>query len=296
MMHIDKDTPEEAVAEAVRICSTEVVMNLTLSFRMELPATSSGLLSTFREEAERWQESRRPQSLHLNHGEYMYAHGDWLDSIEGELRRKPSSNRACVSLVNSAPIFASGDGPLPSFMLVQFGFSGPARDTLYVTSYYRALEVTAFLPLNVTEMALVAERLADRFPSIERAEVTMHSFRAHANHGFRAHQRSKLDMATPTQIHRWVVDRNYSELADLLQEKSAPASIIEDSGLTILWNEAQSAGWQNELLDELERALGLLTALRTMREVGTHENRIDSLQRQLTERLLRCAEMIRHEQ
>ncbi|MFF9564356.1 hypothetical protein ACF1AJ_13515 [Leifsonia sp. NPDC014704] len=295
MIDVIANTPDEAIAKATRVCDNGVAMNLTISFPMEVPASNVGLLASFREEAKQWQRATRPTPLHLNHGEYMYSHGDWLEFVTTELRNKPTSNRACVSLVDSAPIFASGDGPLPSFMLLQVGFNGPSRDTLYVTSYYRALEVSAFLPINVTEMALIADQIADRFPSIARAEVTMHAFRAHSNPGFRALQRNKLDMAGRTRVHNLVVDGRHEEIAELLEEKSAPASIIEDAGLTILRDEAQASGWSNDLLDELDRAISALTRLRQARSAGTHEIQIENLQRQLSEHLLRCAEMVRNE-
>jgi len=270
-------------------------MNLTVTFPMTLPASTHGVLAAHRQDALNWQSAKRPNPLFFNHGEYMHAHGDPLEYLISHLKDKATSNRACISLVDSGPIVRSGDGVLPSFMLVQIGFEEEIRSVLHVTAYYRALEVTAFLPLNITELALIAEAVADGIPSITDAVVTMHSFRAHAQHGFRAHQRARLDMATPAMIHKLVEERSVGELRELLSEKSAPATIIEESGLSTLRMEIAQAGWADELVVEVDLAISALTRLKSVRAAGTHGEWIEGIQQQLTIHLLRAAELIERE-
>jgi len=292
MVYIESDSPGDAINKVLEACARADVVNLTVNFPMTLPASSTGVLAAYRGDAADWQARDRPNSLLFNHGEYMHAHGDPMNYLIEHLRQKQTSNRACIVLVDSGPIVSSGDGPLPSFMLVQVGFQGAAQDVLYVTAYYRALEVTSFLPLNITELALIAETIADGIPAINRAVVTIHAFRAHAQAGFRAHQRAQLDMDTADEIRALVQNRSLREISERLREKSAPASIIEDSGLTTLHLEVEQAGWSDELLNELGHALGALTRLRSVRTVGTHGEWIEKIQAQVTDHLLKAAELV----
>lgn len=286
-------SPGEAASRAKEECANGPVVNLIISFPIDLQAPAGDFLATYREQAALWQEPIRPNVLHFSHGEYMHAYGDPIEYLVNELKSKPSSNRALVVLVDTKPIVTSGDGQLPSFMLLQVGFQGSGRDILYVTSYYRALEVSKFLPINMAEMGLIAEGVAARIPSIERADVTMHAFRAHVLNEFRTHRRSRLDMAAPTRIHVLVRDRRLEDLANMLVEKSTPESIVEDSGLTTLRTELEDSGWAEGILLELDRAISALTRLRTARESGTHERLIAHLQDQLTTHLTRSAELIK---
>lgn len=291
-MQLITGSPGEAASRAKEECAAGPVMNLIISFPIDVPASTKGFLATYREQALLWQAPIRPNDLHFSHGEYMHAYGDPFEYLVRELKSKPTSNRALVSLVDTKPIVASGDGQLPSFMLLQVGFQGFGRDCLYLTAYYRALEVSKFLPINMAEMALIVENISEQIPSIERAEITMHAFRAHVLHEFRAHRRSRLDMTTATRIHALVLERKFDSLATMLVEKSTPESIVVDSGLTMLRAEAESSSLSEELLDELDRAISALTRLRTARESGTHERQIEHLQGQLTAHLVKSADLI----
>lgn len=267
-------------------------MNLILSFPMRLPATESGVLANFVEEAGRWQNPVRPSILEFNHGEYMHRHGDPIAYLAAELKKKLTSNRAVISLVDTEPIFRSGDGPLPSFLLLQAGFDERRRDVLCITAYYRALEVSRFLPMNITEIALIAERLADEMPLFAEVEITMHAFRAHSVPGNSGHERSRLDLASATQIHDLVEKRDYKKIAELLRNKAAPASIIVSSGLTTLRLEVEGAGWPEPVLTELDRGVAALDRLRIVRVNGTHGASPDGVQRQVTESLHAAADLV----
>lgn len=283
----------EAASRAKEMCLAGPVMNLIISFPIDVPVATGDFLASFRDQALLWQAPIRPNVLHFSHGEYMHAYGNPFDYLISELKSKPTSNRALVSLVDTKPIVASGDGQLPSFMLLQVGFQGSGRDILYLTAYYRALEVSEFLPINMAEMAVVVEKISDQIPSIERAEITMHAFRAHVLREFKAHRRSRLDMTTATRIHGLVLEREFDSLATMLVEKSTPESIMDDSGLTMLRTEAEASGLSEDLLDELDRAISALTRLRSARLSGTHERLIEHLQVQLTAHLMKSAEFIR---
>jgi hypothetical protein len=292
---ITATTPAEAISEVQRACEDGEIMNLTVSFPMQLPASTSLALQPFREEALRWQAPTRHNSLVFNHGEYMHAHGDPIGLLEGELKRKATSNRACLSLVSSESIFSSEDGILPSFLLVQAGFSGPTRDLLYMTAYYRALEVSSFLAVNITELALMAEGLADRLPWFDRVMVTMHAFRAHSKPGFTAHRRSSLDRSTPAQLHALVEQGDLRRISEMLREKSAPASIIDDSGLTALRIEAEEAGWSAEVQVALDKAISALRRLKSIRAAATHGHWVDRVEQEFSAHVNRAAQLVSEE-
>jgi len=294
-MYIEAESADDAVVKVQNACDRSWVMNLTVSFPMEISIEPAGTLKAHRADAERWQEKVPPADFFFNHGQFMHAHGDPLKYLINELQVKGTSNRALISLVNSEPIFDSGDGPLPSFMLVQVGLTSSSKELLFVSAYYRALETTAFLPLNVAELTLIAERIANSIPEIKRAQVTMHAFRAHAQPGFRALKRSGLDMASGPEISDLVSSGNVTELSRLLKDKSAPATIIETSGLTSLQQEVALAGWSAALVDQLDLAIGTLTRLKTLRSGGSHADRIEETQRQLTDRLYKAADMVTKE-
>jgi hypothetical protein len=285
----------ELLNGARSLCEDGQVMNLVLSLEAVLPLSSDAVLVTYREQAELWQSNPRPPSLHISHGEFMHAHGDPFDYITRELKDKPTSNRAVISLINSEPIIASGDDALPSFMLVQAGFELDERKVLYLSAYYRALEVSQFLPINLAEMALIAEKLQSRIPSISTVNLTIHAFRAHLIENFRTLTRSGIDVIGVDAIHKLVVSNDRARIADLLIEKSAPESIVEDQGLANLRDEAESARWGRPILDLLDQAIVLVTRLKVARKNGSHEDSIALLQHTLMRTLVEGAALVRSE-
>jgi thymidylate synthase len=292
MTIIEADSAGLAISKAQEATKDEEVMNMTLVFPMELPAFDHSVLTAYKEAASLWQQANRPPTFKFNHGEYMHAYGDPIAYLVDRLRANSTSNRACISLVNSEPIIASVDGALPSFMLVQAGFNGPNRDLLYLTAYYRALETTAFLPMNVAELGLLAEGIADGMTSFSRVQVTMHAFRAHAAPGNTMHSLSELDRASPTHLHGLMHRREYRQLARLLREKAAPASIIEVSGVDNLHREATWAGLDSDLLEELRLAVLALERLNNIRANGSHGEWLNKAQLTVTEHIHHAADLL----
>lgn len=292
MMLLEAAGPEEAITAARRACADHDVMNMILTFPMELPASDSLPLSPFANDARDWQSAQKKVQHFFNHGEYMHSFGDPGEYLVRELRQKPTSNRAVISLVNGAQIYTSGDGILPSFMLVQVGLPKDATDVLHVTAYYRALEVTAFLQINITELALIAESIADQLAWVERAQVTIHAFRAHSKPGSTALTRSEIDVLSADEIRELVENRDLARIADLLRDKSAPASIIEDSGLASLSLEAAAATWSPELIAELDGASLKLLKLKQLRESATHGDRVEKMERAYADHLIRAADLV----
>lgn len=282
----------QAITSAQEACEAGPVMNMILQFPVDLPGSSTGVLHAYREEAMRWQDPITPDNQYFNHGSYMYAHANPIDYLAAELKRKASSNRACLSLVDTEAITRSGDGKLPSFMLLQMGFADGSRNEVHITAYFRALEVSAFLPVNITELVLIAEAVASKIPSISRALVTIHAFRAHFIADFHKHERFRIDTIDPSEIQKLVQARNKVELVSMIKDKASPATLIETTGLNILRIELDQAAWGSDVSTELRGAIEDLTHLQTLRESGTHEPSINAMQRQVTERLRLAADLL----
>lgn len=280
----------ELVQEALEACGQSPVLNMLLNINLSLPVIEDDFLKTYLADARKWQSAEVPEDLHFTHGHYMHRHSDSIEYLIAELKGKPTGNRACISLVDTRDIMQSKDGQLPSFLILQAGIDD---STLILTAYYRALEVSKFLPINLAEMALVAEKIWPSIPALKALDLTIHAFRAHSSPNFRTHTRSKLDMAAPSGIEEAVRAGDRKTIVSWLVDKSRPESIIETVGLATLTTEAVGAGWDDGIVEELNVAVGVETRLVHARQMGTHAAGVDILQKQLSASLDRIVKMLR---
>ncbi|MCT9625778.1 hypothetical protein HWD94_11655 [Pseudarthrobacter equi] len=294
MVHlIEAATFGELAAKTKAACSSSPILNVVLSVQAALPASNDFFLQTYRVDAEKWQAPEVPADLVFNHGNYMHRHGDSLNYLITELKNKPSGNRACISLVDAADIMASKDGKLPSFLLLQAAI-GTDGKKLIMTAYYRALEVSVFLPINLAEMALIADKIGKNHPTLESVDLTLHAFRAHDSPQFRAHTRSALDIAAVEgEIVDAVAAENRQLIATWLLDKARHESVIDTVGLATLTAELTEAGWEDDVVSELNVAVGLEAQLAYARTMGTHAHGVKSLQEELSSQLSNIARMLR---
>lgn len=304
-MVITSSSLGDCVSQAVDLCTNQTQMNLVIQSRIPVP-TRDEFIMAWRKQAMEWQAPVRPPNLKFNHGEYIFKHGDAMSFLENELSRKGTSNRACISLVDTGDIMTSGDGALPSFMIVQAGFQPSSQETLYVTAYFRALEVKQFLPINLAELTLLADRLASRFPTISHADLTLFAFRAHLNPGFGTHTVAKIDQVTRddvvTAVSQGVRNNEWDKVADWLVDKRRRESVIDIRGLATLATELGSSGIPRgprgsggakaaQAASAVAEAVAALTQLAVARSNGTHGSTLDTLQRTFEEHL---DEAVRH--
>jgi len=269
----------EIAKKAREICAHSPVLNLILNMRAPIPSLDDPFIQGYIDEAREWQSKKRPSKLWFSHGEYMHKYGDAIEYLVGELKAKPTGNRACISLTNTADFIGSDDGPLPSFLLLQCGFESKSQEVLYVTAYYRALEVTAFLPINLAEMALIASAISSKIPTIGTLDLTIHAFRAHATPGFRPLEHSELDAASQVRIKEVVVGKDVNQIVKWLTDKLRPESLVDITGITTLLRELGTSDWANErLVRSLETVVSAMTQLQEARRSGSHAAAIDSLQ------------------
>ncbi|MFI9817960.1 thymidylate synthase family protein [Saccharothrix variisporea] len=279
--------------QARRKCRSSAVMNLALSIECRFPFLEDPFLDNYVPKARQWQLPYRPDRLHLNHGEYMHRDGDAIAYLTNQLKLRPTGNRACVSLLSMSDLINSGDDPRPSFMVVQAGFAAGTTETLHLTAYYRALEVSGFLPVNLAEMALIATSLQQNIITIEQLQLTIFAFRAYSAPGFTRLERAEIDTLATDDIDALVEQRNVSRLSELITEKMRTDSVVEFSGLAALQTSLLRSSWNPEAaITALDMAISTLAQLKEARKSGSHAQAIPHLHDRAVDYLRRVLEQL----
>lgn len=284
-----------AVSKCKALCQSSPVNNLRISVTCEIPCWTDGFIEQYINDATRWQQATRPPELHFNHGEYINKHGDAIQSAIEELKKKSTSNRAVATLVDNQNIVTSGDGRLPSLLVIQIGLDADDSTTLLITAYFRALEVSSFLPVNFAELQLISNRVVKELPGIERSVFTIFAFRAHLDRGNRVLHRSQLDIShTDGTLSRLVLDSKFAEIAGLLEDKSQTETIIDTQGIDFLIFEmSQRHPELAKACESLRIAAEDLRSLQQIRSNGSHSRMISTTQRKLKKHLMESAQEFR---
>ncbi|MDP9998285.1 hypothetical protein [Pseudarthrobacter sulfonivorans] len=281
------------VNEAKKACVATPVLNMILCLKQyPLPAGKDAFIRNYIDVATHWQSVDPPPEYLFSHGQYMHKYGQSIDYLVSQLIHKPTGNRACISLVDTGDIMQSNDGKLPSFLVLQAA-TEHGGSHLTLTSYYRALEVNEFLPINLAEMALIADQVRQSMPTLVSLDLVMHAFRAHSQPGFRAHVRSRLDIAASDEVASVVKAKDRAKIATWLMDKARPETVIDTAGLATLTTELAAAGWAKDEVEQLNKAVGLETQLSVARSVATHAAGVSDLQSDLSDLLRRIASTLR---
>ena len=245
--------------------------SLKVAFGVDLLKTPQLLDAA--ERAEDFQKIKRPEFLYLNHGEYITADG--IPHVINELKNKDTGNRALISLINQKDIIGSGDTPIPSFMVLQFSLED---DQLYITVYFRALEVSKFLRINLEEIRLVAKRIYDSNRKIKDIKLNVFSFRAYVRDDFNPLERPAIELLDDIEILK-LMEKKPKELCRLLREKLKASTVIENNSLTVM-NQIITDNNKNQELNpcfkiaptkrKLQRCLELSSQLIDMRKSASH--------------------------
>jgi hypothetical protein len=113
------------------------------------------------------------------------------------------------------------DKSIPSFMILQAGFSPDTR-TIEVTTYFRAMEVHNFLPINMAEACLtVKQLLLSLSQEIGHFSLTIHAFNAYSDPDFSCLEKISMDYLEnmKVMIELAFPDRGLPWMAAQLQEK-----------------------------------------------------------------------------
>ena len=153
-----------------------------------------------------------------------------------ELKNKEDSNRAVISLIDSKKIIGTGDKPIPSFLILQFSFENSKRK-LICAAYYRALEVSRFLPINIAEICLIIDQLQSAFGGIEEFQLTIHAFLAKIIPNFNCLKVAEIDLEKNRGlISAAFYNKDYKKLIHFLRSKVPNDSYICLDGVTELYN------------------------------------------------------------
>lgn len=252
-----------------------VLPNMSLNINMSYQAFNEQIEQIFHEQintAALWQETERvPDSLYYNHGQYM-KHNDVtaIDFVIEELNSKATSSRAIIPLINFKMVVESGDGFLPSFNLVQFGFLAEDKTHLLVTLYLRALEVNHFLRINICEIYLMCKQIANQIRSIKKISVNILAFKAQYKENFGCFKRAEIDKIDESEITLLLHD-NLDNIVSLLEEKrDLNETVIENKGITSFFKALQAINKRHAvkmvLLEQSKCILDTMNELKLERE------------------------------
>lgn len=267
-----------------------VLPNMSLNINMSYQAFNEQIERIFHEQiitAELWQETEKvPDSLYYNHGQYMrYNDVTATGFVIEELKSKATSSRAIIPLINFEMVVESGDGFLPSFDLVQFGFLAEERTNLLVTLYLRALEVNHFLRINLCEIYLMCKQIAQEIRSIETVNVNIFAFKAQYKENFGCFKRAEIDKIDESEITLSLHD-NLDYIVQLLEEKrDLNETVIENKGMTGFFKALQASNKRRPvktiILERSKYILDTMEKLKSEREKTSNYTLIEKIENQL---------------
>jgi hypothetical protein len=255
----------EDVADAANAaCRPDPLFDLVLRYDLPFEVVRSSFVQVHESDAQEWLASES-QRFHLTHGAYFQGERG-LDHVVHELKRRAGSRRALLSLVAMDHMLGSGDEPVPSFMILQFAVEA---ETLYATAYFRALEVTRFLPINLTEIALHCRRLDEGFPAHEKAEV---------------------DRVSLAKVATTVYRGDTAQVKEWLLGKRARDSKVVTAGLEAIRDAAEDAEeiYSASFLDAMNQLIEAQRRVRAYRRLRSEGRQIDSAWEEAAEHLERA--------
>lgn len=271
----------ELHSRAVKEFEAGPKFNWTLSFGCDAHDLPLLELTDVSETAEGWRSVVPPANFYFTHAQY---YTDGIRHIIKELREKPTSNRALYSLIAQADIRTSGDKPIPSFMVMQCQISD---DTLYCTCYFRALEVSRFLKINLEEIRQTLVEIHEGVPNFSRICLTVFAFRAYVDENRSPLRRPQLETMHDDELLVVLMDAASNpvrRLAEMLKDqREAVTAVAAEKLLTlkrILSNSSipLSPTLKKPLLiDLLETAIRKANALSDLRSRGSHGAAVDAV-------------------
>ena len=288
----------DIVSDALGVCATGgekgFFLNLSLKHRFPVTVLAEPHILDASEGAADWQSVDCPSHLYFSHGQYIGFDG--LTNLISELRHKEHSNRAIISLINQSDIVGSGDMPIPSFMIFQCTIFD---SVLFVTAYYRALEVSKFLGINVEELRLMIKSIYESLRRFDSVALHIFAFRAYVKENFNPLLKSELDRLDSLSLY-FVIKQNPRELSVMLRDKArnAYSTISLSEPLRALKRALTEERGKNEIREELrsprvmrkvDELIVLGDAINEMRKNTSHHNDIDTAATRFREELEKLA-------
>jgi thymidylate synthase len=230
----------------IATCKKGKVTNLILTGEYPIGEANSDWVNIYTQKAKNWQAHPCPPILEFNHGQFIDKYKKkyritGINYLINELKQKTDSNRACLSLMDMDSIINKKDNPIPSFMLMQVSMSDDGS-LLSITSYYRALEVSEFLPINIAENCLVVNKINEAFSSkIKKFSITIHTGIAHYVEHFSCLEKANIDIQKQIDIATKISSLNKKWIKEMLvNKKDLTESRINQDGLTAILDAMKS--------------------------------------------------------
>lgn len=160
-------------AEATKDFVSGPKFNWVLQFDCAAQDLRNLEITDVREDAAGWRSQVPPKNFYFTHAQF---YTDGVQHIINELSIKPTSNRALYSLISQEHIRKKGDTPIPSFMTLQCQID---NEVLYCTCYFRALEISTFLKINLEEIRQTLVEIYDGVPRFSKVSLTIFAFHAY---------------------------------------------------------------------------------------------------------------------
>lgn len=285
-----------SLEEVIDYASSEIadgfsVINYVLPFSISAISINSNPLRDVSREAKLWADSICPDELHINHGQFI---GDGLEYIISQLAHKKTSNRAVFSLMDQSKISNSGDDPIPSFMLMQCNIH---QGELYCTAYFRALEVTTFLRINLEEIRQKISQIYKSLPDFKVVNLTIFAFRAYSNKNINTLKIPDIDRYTEAKILT-TLTREPELIARLLKQKCKDSTVVLTGSLEKIISslkELQDGEVGFNRVYALHLANEVLVAaldLKDKRAINSHHEDLERLNSELEKRTLALSKEI----
>ncbi len=278
---------EEIAKDATSdIADGNFAFNKYLAYEFDVNLLNSGELSNITDDAKKWADETCPDSLHFNHGSFLKG---GMDHLISELKAKPSSNRALLSLISQQHVSNSRDKPIPSFMILQTSID---NDILYCTTYFRALEVGKFLRINIEEIRQRLCTVYSECQNYSKIRLVIFSFRAYHNSSMIPLKKPEFDLLTAYEILT-KLKSTPQELGSLIREKSKDSTVVYLERLLNLKEVLE--GGEGDLsnvaliLKHLNSSIEHGNKLKEIRLRQSHHQSINSIAKDLSSSLIKLA-------
>lgn len=279
--YTDSDQLKDITTKAIEtVGDNDYILNLNLKFKFKKETLNNAHFPQYEELAKKFQNPTKPEDLALNHGEFITKEG--VSHVIKELKHKKASNRAIISLISQKEILQSADKPIPSFLVLQFT---KENDILYITTYFKALEVSKFLKINLEEIRLIIKTITHDIQEINYICLNLHAFRAYAKDNINPFIRIRFHTLSSVSLYN-KIKNSPVELIEYLEEAEELSSTtyIETTGFERLLKI-----FDENLKDELaipeplqsclfrnytKKCMTCLSELKNLREKASHSDEI----------------------
>jgi hypothetical protein len=297
------DLEDISIKAKEKIGSDAYLINFDLKVTFKKNLINNCMSSVYQDALD-FQNPVCPDTLHMNHGEYIHKCGDGINNVINQLKEKHASNRAIISLINQENIMESKDTPIPSFMILQFSIEDSTK--LYLTTYFRALEVSKFLRINTEEIRQIIEKILAKNIQLNEIYLNIFAFRAYIDLDINPLKKPKIDTYDKQDILKYLLKEqsNLNELIELLNEKNTSSTVIRYLSFQNIIDWINDSNFNSIIHSDLKKPLvnqyfkeivDILVELEKLREQTSHNELIDEKQKLYKNNLNQLIKVLRND-